>query len=187
MERQKALELLKENVKNQNLIKHCLATESAMKDLAEHFGQDKAKWGFCGLLHDIDYDKVKWPESPELHSKVGAKMLKDLGFDEEICDAVLTHNEAHGIEPKTLMAKALYCVDPLTGLIVAATLVLPSKKINDLKTENVLNRFKEKHFAKGANREIIKKCEEYLNLPLEKFVEITLKAMQKISKDLGLL
>jgi len=84
------------------------------------------------------------------------------------------------------MAKALYCVDPLTGLIVAATLVLPSKKINDLKTENVLNRFKEKHFAKGANREIIKKCEEYLNLPLEKFVEITLRAMQKISKDLGL-
>ena len=186
MNREESFNLLKEKVKNQNLIKHCLATESAMKHLAEHFGRDKVKWGICGLLHDVDYDEVKWPENSALHSKVGAKMLKDLGFDEEICDAVLTHNEVHGIEPKTLMAKALYCVDPLTGLIVAATLVLPSKKINDLKAENVLNRFEEKHFAKGVNREIIKKCEEYLNLPLEKFVEITLKAMQKISKNLGL-
>jgi len=186
MERKKALELLKKNVKNQNLIKHCLATEAAMRDLAEHFGEDKNKWGICGLLHDIDYDKVNWPENPKLHSKVGSEMLRDLGFDKEICQAVLTHNEIHGISPKTLMAKALYCVDPLTGLIVAATLVLPSKKINNLRTENVLNRFKEKHFAKGANRKIIKKCEEYLNLPLEKFTEITLKAMQRISGDLGL-
>ena len=113
-------------------------------------------------------------------------MLRDAGLDEEICDAVLTHNEIHGIEPKTLMAKALYCVDPLTGLIVAATLVLPSKKINDLKTENVLNRFKEKSFAKGANREIIGKCQDLLGLPLEKFIEITLKAMQKISEQLEL-
>ena len=84
------------------------------------------------------------------------------------------------------MAKAIYCADPLTGLIVASTLVLPSKKINDLKTESILNRFKEKHFAKGANREIIGKCEEYLNLPLEKFIEIVLKSMQEISENLGL-
>jgi len=184
MEREKALNLLKENLKNQNLIKHCLSVEAAMRDLAGHFEENEEKWGICGLLHDIDYEKVKG--DPEEHSKIGAEMLKDLGFEQEICDAVLTHNEAHGIKPKTLMAKALYCVDPLTGLIVAATLVLPSKKINNLKTENVLNRFKEKAFAKGASREIIAKCQEYLNLPLEKFVEITLKAMQKISEGLGL-
>ncbi len=184
MEREKAFNLLKENLKNQNLIKHCLAVEAAMRDLAEHFEGDKERWRICGLLHDIDYEKTKG--DPESHSKVGAEMLKDLGFDEEICDAILTHNEAHGIEPKTLMAKTLYCVDPLTGLIVAATLVLPSKKINDLRTENVLNRFKEKAFAKRANREIIKKCEDLLDLPLEKFIEITLNAMQKISEELGL-
>jgi len=88
--------------------------------------------------------------------------------------------------PKTKMAKSLFCLDPLTGLIVASTLVLPSKKINDLKLENVLNRFKEKSFAKSANREIIKKCQDYLNLSLEKFIEITLEAMKKISKELGL-
>ena len=113
-------------------------------------------------------------------------MLEKLGLDEEICRAVLTHNEMHGIAPETLMAKALFCVDPLTGLIVASTLVLPSKKINDLKTENILNRFKENHFAKGANREIIGKCKEYLDIPLEDFIKIVLQAMQEISVELGL-
>lgn len=184
MERENTLKLLKENLKNQNLIKHCLAVEAAMRDLAKHFGEDENQWGICGLLHDIDYEKTKG--DPKLHSKIGAEMLKDLGSDQELCDAVLTHNEAHGIEPKSLMAKALYCIDPLTGLIVAAVLVLPSKKINDLKVENILNRFKEKSFAKGANREIIKKCEDLLNLPLEKFIEIILVAMQKISEELKL-
>ena len=182
MERERALNLLKENLKNGNLIKHSLAVESAMRDLADHFGENKQEWGICGLLHDIDYEKT----NPEEHSKVGAEMLKGLGLGKEICDAVLTHNEAHGIEPKSLMAKALYCVDPLTGLIVAAALVLPSKKINDLTVENVLNRFKEKAFARGANREIIVKCREYLDLSLEEFIKITLESMQKISKQLGL-
>ncbi len=184
MKREEALNLLKENIKNKNLIKHCLAVEAAMRDFAEYFDEDKNKWGIAGLLHDIDYEKVEG--DPKLHSRVGAEMLKKLGFDEEICNAVLSHNEIHNIEPETKMAKALYCVDPLTGLIVAATLVLPSKKINDLKTENVLRRFKEKAFARGANREIIKKSENLLGLSLEKFIEITLSAMQKISDGLGL-
>jgi len=108
-----------------------------------------------------------------------------LGLEKEICEAVKTHNEAHGILPQTKMAKALYCVDPLTGLIVAATLVLPSKKIKDLTVENVLNRFKEKSFAKGAKREIILKCSE-IDLDLEKFIEICLNSMQEISDQLGL-
>jgi putative nucleotidyltransferase with HDIG domain len=184
MEREKLFNLLKENLKNPNLIKHSLAVEAGMRALARYFGEDEEKWGIAGLLHDIDYEKTKG--DPNLHSKVGSQILKEMGFDQEICDAILTHNEAHGILPLSKMAKALFCLDPLTGLIVAATLVLPSKKLKDLKVENVLNRFKEKSFAKGANREIIKKCEEYLGLPLEKFVEITLKAMQEISDQLGL-
>ena len=184
MKREEALNLLKENLKNQNLIKHSLAVESAMRELAKHFDENEEKWGICGLLHDIDYEKTKG--DPNLHSKIGAEMLKNSGLDKEICDAVLTHNEVHGILPETKMAKALFCVDPLTGLIVAATLVLPSKKINDLRVENVLNRFKEKAFARGANREIIRKCEEYLNLSLEEFIKIVLSSMQKISDKLGL-
>ncbi len=184
MKREEVFLLLEKYLKNDKLIKHSLAVEQAMRDLAEYFGKDKQNWGLCGLLHDIDYEIVKG--DMEKHSKVGAEILKKEGFDEEICEAVLTHNEYHQIPPKTLMAKALFCVDPLTGLIVASTLVLPSRKIKDLKVKNVLNRFKEKSFARGAKRENIKKCEEYLGLSLEKFVEIVLCAMKKIDKDLGL-
>jgi len=184
MKREKTLDLLKENLKNNNLVKHCLAVETAMRKLAEHFNEDQEKWGTCGLLHDIDYERTKG--DAKLHSKVGSEMLKDLGFDAEICQAVLTHNEAHDIKPEGLMAKALYCVDPLTGLIVASTLVSPLKKIKELKTENVLKRFKEKAFARGANREIIAKCQEFLSLSLEDFIKIVLLAMQDINEELGL-
>ncbi len=184
MEREKTLALLKQNLKNNNLIKHSLAVEASMKELAKYFKEDEEKWQTCGLLHDIDYEKIKG--NIELHSKIGSEMLKDLGFEEDICQAVLTHNEAHGIKPETLMAKALYCVDPLTGLIVASTLVSPSKKIKELKVENVLKRFKEKAFARGANREIIAKSQELLDLSLEEFVKIVLSAMQNINEELGL-
>jgi len=184
MNREQAIKILKENLSNQNLIKHCLAVEAVMRALSRHFNEDEEKWGLAGLLHDIDYEKVKGDLSR--HSLVGAKMLEDLGVEKEICQAVKVHNEAHGIPPQTLMEKALFTVDPLTGLIVAATLVLPSKKLRDLTEKNVLNRFKEKAFARGANREIIRKCEEYLGLSLEDFVKIGLEAMKGISDDLGL-
>lgn len=184
MTRDEALELLKQNIQNQNLIKHSLAVEAVMRALARHFGEDEEKWGLAGLLHDIDYEKTK--ENPKEHSLFSAKILKDLGVSEEICQAVKVHNEAHGILPKSLMEKSLFVVDPLTGLIVAAVLVLPSKKIIDLTVENILNRFKEKSFARGANREIIKCAEKFLNLKLEDFVKLGLEAMQKINKELGL-
>lgn len=184
MNREEALKLVKEKIQNQNLVKHCLATESCMQGLAEHFSEDKEKWGLTGLLHDIDYEETK--NDPDRHSIVGAEILEKLGLDKEIVEAVKTHNEAHGIALETKMAKAIFCVDPLTGLIVASTLVLPSKKIADLTTENVLNRFKEKSFAKGANREIISKCQELLGLSLEEFTKIGLEAMKKISNELGL-
>jgi len=184
MTREEGLKLLKENLSNQNLIKHSLAVEAIMRALARHFDEDEEKWALAGLLHDIDYDKVK--DDLSQHSLLGSKVLEDLGIDKDICQAVKVHNEAHGIPPQTLMEKALFVTDPLTGLIVAATLVLPSKKLVDLTTENVLNRFKEKAFARGANREIIKKCEELLGLKLEEFVKIGLLAMQKIGAQLAL-
>ena len=184
MTREEGFNLLKQNLQNQNLIKHCLAVEAIMKSLARHFGENEEKRGLTGLLHDIDYEKTK--DNPSQHSLVGAKLLEDLGAEEDICQAVKVHNEAHGIPPKTLLEKALFIADPLTGLIVAATLVLPSKKIADLSTENILNRFKEKAFARGANREIIKKSEELLNLKLEEFVKVNLEAMQGIANELGL-
>ncbi|MDP2934659.1 MAG: HDIG domain-containing protein [bacterium] len=181
---EEAYNLLKDKVQNQNLIKHCIAAEACMRALAEFFDEDKEKWGITGLLHDIDYEGTK--NDPVKHSIVGAEILEKLGIDKEIVEAVKTHNEIHEIVPQSKMAKAIYCVDPLTGLIVASTLVLPSKKIVDLTVENVLNRFKEKGFAKGANREIIAKCHILLDLPLENFVKICLEAMKKISNELEL-
>ena len=183
MIREEAFKLVQEKIKNQNLIKHSLAVEACMKGLARNFKEDEEKWGVSGLLHDIDYEETK--DDPNLHSVKGAEFLEKTGIDKEICQAVKTHNEAHGIIPETKLAKSLYCVDPLTGLIVAATLVLPSKKIKDLTVENVLNRFGEKSFARGAKREIILKCSE-INLSLEEFVKICLESMKLINNQLGL-
>ena len=184
MNKEEALLMLKNKVKTPNLIKHCLSCEAAMRELAKYFKEDEEKWGLAGLLHDIDYEETK--DSPEKHSLIGSDYLKEQGIDEEIVEAVKTHNAMHGIVPETKMAKALFCTDPLTGLIVAATLVLPSKKIEDVTTDNILNRFKEKGFAKGANREIIKQCESLLDISLNEFVDLVLQGMKSIADDLGL-
>ena len=184
MNRKQGLEILNQNMQNQNLIKHCLAVEAVMRALAQYFNQDQKKWGLAGLLHDLDYEKTK--NDPNQHSLIGAKMLEELGLDQEICQAVKAHNEIHQIPLTTLMDKSLFVADPITGLIVASALVLPLKKLADLRTENILNRFKEKKFAKGANREIIKQSEQLLELSLEDFVKISLTAMQDIADDLGL-
>ena len=189
MNREQAFKLVQEKIQNQNLVKHCLAVEACMREFAEKFSSTSSEqvnieaWGLAGLLHDIDYELTK--DNPQQHSIIGAEMLEKSGLDKEICDAVRTHNEMHGIKPETLMAKVLLPVDPSTGLIIASTLVLPSKKIADVSAENVLNRFKEKGFAKGANREIISKCAD-AGLTLEQFVETGLKAMKNIAKELGL-
>lgn len=183
MNRDEVLQLVKEKIRNDNLVKHCLAVEVYMRALAKHFEENEEKWGLAGLLHDIDYEETK--DNPEKHSLVGAEILEKMGLDKEICEAVKTHNEMHGIKPESKMAKALYSVDPLTGLIIAATLVLPGRKLADVTPENVLNRFKEKGFARGANREIIKKCED-IGLNLEEFIKIGLQAMQSIANELGL-
>ncbi len=184
MNKDEALLMLNDKVKTPNLVKHCLACGAAMKELAKYFKEDEEKWEIAGLLHDIDYEETK--DKPEQHSLIGSEYLKEQNIDKEIVEAVKTHNEIHGIAPETKMAKSLFCVDPLTGLIVATTLVLPSKKIKDVTTDNILNRFKEKGFAKGANREIIKQCESLLGLSLEEFVDLVLQGMQKIDKNLGL-
>jgi len=184
MERQQAITLLENKVKTLNLIKHCFACEAAMRELARYFQEDEEKWGLAGLLHDIDYEETK--NNPKEHSLLGAKYLEEQNMDKEIIEAVKTHNEIHGLVPESRMGKALFCIDPLTGLIVATTLILPSKKIDEVSVDNVLNRFKERAFARGANRAIIQKCEELLGLTLEEFTELVLKGMKSVAQDLGL-
>ena len=181
MNREEAVQVVRSRVTNDRLIKHMLAVEAVMKALAERLGEDVDKWGFAGLVHDLDYDETV--KDPERHGRLGAQYLREMGIGEEITHAVESHAGHVGRESR--MDKALYATDPLTGLIVAAALMHPSKRLGEVTVEFVANRFREKRFAAGADREQIRSCAE-LGLELEDFLGIGLRAMQSISADLGL-
>jgi len=182
--RDKALSLIDEYIKNQNLKKHLLATENLMRYLARKFGEDEEIWALAGLLHDLDWEITK--ETPEKHPLLAVEILEKEGFPKEVTEAIRKHNHLHGLIPETNLEKALYTCEEITGFIIAVALVMPNKKLSEVTVEKILNKFKEPSFAKGVNREIILKAEEMLGLKLEELAEIALKAMQKISEDLGL-
>ena len=200
MDRQAVYELVAKFIKNNNLIKHSLAVEAIMKDLAldlkeknsqsdsslnidnkDEFNEEK--WAITGLVHDIDYEETAG--DPFKHSLVAEDILRDYGFDEDIIYAVKSHNDVHGLPLNSKMDIALFASDPTSGLIVASALINKEKKINIINKEFVLNRYKEKAFARGVNREQILACEK-LGYSLDEFIEIALNAMKKISKEIGL-
>ncbi len=181
MERTEALNLVRSRVKNKNLVKHMLATEAVMRRLARHMGEDEDLWGLTGLLHDLDYDQTVNDFSR--HGLLTAEILEELGLDDRIIEAIKAH-PGHQ-EARTNLDRALYAVDPLTGLIVAATLMHPSRKLKEVDRQFVLNRFKEKRFAAGANREQMASCESF-GLDLPTFVQLALEGMQAIDEELGL-
>ncbi len=183
MDRKEVLDSIKENVENKNLLKHMWATEAIMRALARRLGEDEDEWGLTGLLHDIDIELTEGDVNS--HSKLGADLSRELGASKEMTHAILCHNAAHGVPCETKLDKALFCADPLTGLITASALVRSDKKLAGLEAKSVLRRFKEKAFAAGADREQISSCRE-LGLELEEFVSLGLKAMQDIADSLGL-
>lgn len=183
MNREEALKLVRGSTKNSNLIKHMLAVEAAMKHLAKEFGEDESLWGLAGLLHDIDYDETQSDFSR--HGRVSVEILRGYGVDERVLSAIMAHPAHPDYPPKTKLEWALYAVDPLTGLIVAATLMHPTKKIENVDADFVLRRFKEKRFAAGANREQICACEK-IGLELKRFVELVLEGMKSVSDEIGL-
>lgn len=182
MTRENALKLVKSKVKNKNLVKHMVATEACMRFLARYFGEDEDLWGLTGLIHDLDYDQTA--KDPERHGRLAAEMLAEIeGVNEQTIYAVKAH--AGHVETKSRMDKALFAVDPLTGLIVASALMHPTKTLEGVDTQFVLNRFKEKSFAAGANRDNIRTCEE-LGLSLDEFISISLEGMKSVSDQLDL-
>lgn len=183
MTREEALDSVKENVENENLVKHMLATEAIMKALAKRLGEDEEEWALAGLLHDIDVELTEGDMNS--HGKLGADLAREMGASESIVGAILAHNEMLGVPRETMIEKALFCADPLTGLITAAALVRPDKKLGSVEVKSVRKRFKEKSFAAGASRENIASCSE-IGLELDDFLELGLKAMQGIAGDLGL-
>jgi len=180
----RALEILKENISNQNLRKHHYGVAAAMKGLALEFDSDPEIWEIVGLLHDADYEKTK--DTPEQHTVLLAEILRDEGVDEGIIRAIQSHNyEYTGLMPESEMEYALLSCDDLAGLIVAVALVNP-EKLTGVTVESVLKKFRSKSFAAGADREKIRRCEEKLDLPLEAFIDLVLKAMKKDAELLGL-
>ncbi len=180
--RVQAEELVREHITNPALLSHVHAVQCVMRALAKKLEQDEIRWGLAGLLHDIDYEQTA--QTPERHGAAGADMLSMLGFDEEITHAVLSH--AMTGEPRTsLLDRALYAADPVTGLLTACAYVQPSKKIADVQLPSVLKKFKSKAFAAGASREQIDTCAE-LGMTREEFLQLALEAMQENAEMLGL-
>lgn len=192
MTREDAFQLLIKYLQNKNLVKHCLAAEAGMKGIYRHLHEKDFKpeteqtWGITGLLHDVDYEIAQKENKLEQHGTLIFEREIDV-IPEEIAHAIKAHNfENTHIQPETDMDWSIAIVDGLTGLIVACALVHPTKKLAPLTPEFVLKRFGEKSFAKGADREMIKLCEDKLKIPLEKFVGIVLESMKSISTELGL-
>ena len=183
MTRKEALNSIRANIENGNTIKHMLATEAIMRVLARRFGEDEEEWGLTGLLHDIDVELAEGDMNT--HSKLGADLVRELGASEATVHAILCHNQTHGIPLETKLDKALFCVDPLTGLIIAAALVRPDKKLAGVEARSVKKRFKEKSFAAGASRGQISQCTE-IGLEFDEFIELGLEAMKGIAPSLGL-
>ena len=183
MIRDEALALVREYVKNENLVKHMLSVEAAMRFYAGKFGEDVEKWELAGLLHDFD-----WEIHPSLegHPQDGAPILRERGVPEEIVRAVLSHADHTGIPRQTRMEKALYACDEVTGLITAVALVRPSRSLLDLEPASVKKKWKDKTFAAGANRAEIEKAASEFGIELWEHVGNVILAMRRIAPELGL-
>ncbi|MDI6839995.1 MAG: HDIG domain-containing protein [bacterium] len=177
MKREEALKLVNSKIKSKNLIKHSLAVEAAMREIANYLKENEDVWGIAGLLHDLDYEETK--DDPTRHGMRTAELLTG-----KVDDCVLYAIKAHSgkVEPKSKLDIALYAIDPLTGLIVAACLMHPDKKLASLDKEFILRRFNEKRFAASVNRDQIKSCDK-LGIKLELFVDLVLKGMQRINYE----
>ena len=183
MNRNEALSLVREYVKNENLVKHMLSVEAAMRFYAELFNEDIEKWSITGLLHDFDWEIH--PTLPE-HPAAGEPILRDRGVPEDIIHAVLSHADHTGIPRQTRMEKALYACDEVTGLITAVALVRPSRSLLDLEASSVKKKWKDKTFAAGANRLEIEKSAAEFGIELWEHVGNVIIAMRKIAPELGL-
>jgi uncharacterized protein len=183
MDRQTGLDLLKQYIQKEHLIKHMISVEVCMRAVASTLQENIDDFGLAGLLHDIDYELTS--ETPEKHGLLGAEILEKHQVSQAIIQAIKAHSHLSGESRESIMAKTLYAVDPLSGLLIACALMTPDKKLASINTPFVLKRFKEKRFAAGANREQIKTCETW-GMPLDQLIEISIGAMQKISDELGL-
>jgi putative nucleotidyltransferase with HDIG domain len=183
LSRNEALDVVKKHVTRKNVLYHMLAVEAIMRGTARHLGGDVDLWGLVGLLHDIDYEKTEI--TPEKHTLIAEELLRGL-ISDQVARAIKTHNYPNThVMPESRMEKALIACDAISGLLVACALVMPSKKLADVKVESVAKKFKDKDFARGADRQRIVVCEE-LGIPKESFFAIALEELKNAASEMGL-
>ncbi|HEX6057809.1 MAG TPA: HD domain-containing protein [Gemmatimonadaceae bacterium] len=186
--RSDALSLVHEYTASDSLRKHMLAVEAAMRAYAEKFGEDVERWGLAGLLHDFDYER--WPNAAhsatEEHPAEGVRILRGLGYPEDVLEAILGHATYTGVPRASRMAKALFAVDELTGLVTATALVRPSRSVHEVDARSVRKKMKDKAFARGVSREDVTAGAAELGVDLDEHIQFVIDAMRRIAPALGL-
>ena len=183
-----ALALQHEYTQSDSLRKHMLAVEAAMRAYAEKFGEDVERWGLAGLMHDFDYERFPNAEhSPtEGHPAHGVRILRERGWPEDILQAIMGHGTYTGVARETRMARTLFAVDELTGLVTATALVRPSRSVHEVDARSVRKKMKDKGFAKGVSREDVTLGAQELGVDLDEHIQFVVVAMQKVADSLGL-
>ena len=183
MNRDEALQIVNEFIENQNLVRHMLAVEAAMRFYAQKFGEDEELWGVTGLLHDFD-----WEIHPTLeeHPQAGEPILRARNVPDEIIRAILSHADHTGVPRESQMEKALFACDEITGLVTAVALVRPSRSLMDLEVKSVKKKWKDKAFAAGANRDEIAQGAEEFGIDLWEHTGNVIEAMRRVAPELGL-
>lgn len=186
--REDALALVHEFTASDSLRKHMLAVEAAMRAYARRFGEDEERWGLAGLIHDFDYER--YPNAAhsatEEHPSEGVRLLRDRGWPEDVLQAVLGHAAYTGVPRETRMAKALFAVDELTGLVTATALVRPSRSVHEVDAKSVRKKMKDKAFARGVSREDVLTGAEELGVELDEHIQFVIDAMKARAEALGL-
>jgi putative nucleotidyltransferase with HDIG domain len=186
--RDDALALMHEFTPSDSLRKHMYAVEAAMRAYAGHFGEDAERWGLAGLMHDFDYER--WPNAShsatEEHPAAGVAILRDRGYPEDVLEAILGHASYSGVPRVTRMARTLFAVDELTGLVTATALVRPSKSLHEVDARSVRKKMKDKAFARGVNRDDVLNGAADLGVDLDWHIQFVIDAMRARADSLGL-
>ncbi|HXE59230.1 MAG TPA: HD domain-containing protein [Gemmatimonadaceae bacterium] len=183
-----ALALMHEYTLSESLRKHMLAVEAAMRAYAAHFGEDPERWGLAGLMHDFDYER--FPNANHAadaeHPAEGARMLSARGYPDDVVTAILGHAPYTGVARTTRMARTLFAVDELTGLITATALVKPSRSVHDVDARSVRKKMKDKAFARGVSREDVVNGAHELEVELDSHIQFVIDAMRASADEIGL-
>jgi len=186
--RDDAVALQHEYTQSDSLRKHMLAVEAAMRAYATKFGEDPDRWGLAGLIHDFDYERYPNAEhsATDGHPAHGVRVLRERGWPDDILQAILGHATYSGVARETRMAKALFAVDELTGLVTATALVRPSKSVNEVEAKSVRKKMKDKAFARGVNRDDVLLGVQELGVDLDEHIQFVVDAMRAAAESLGL-